>query len=67
MAFSLCSLFGGQPCLDSYDWLCLMAHPGSTDHTVPYGTGPIFAHAPGSSCLATIVSSLRDKHMVPLR
>jgi len=36
------------------------AKPGATDHTVPYGTDHVRA-LPGISCLATLVSSLRDK------
>jgi hypothetical protein len=50
-----------------YDWLvrggyCLRwwTKRGATDHTVPYGTDHVYP-LPGISCLATFVSSLRDK------
>jgi hypothetical protein len=38
---------------------------GATDHTVPYGTDHVWP-LPGISCLATFVSSLRDKRLVSL-
>src|SRR5580692_6789246 len=37
---------------------------GATDHTVPYGTGHAYP-VPGISCLATLVSSLRDQKSEP--
>ena len=40
--------------------LACWTNPGATDQTVPYGTDQVWP-LPGISCLATLVSSLRDK------
>jgi hypothetical protein len=35
--------------------------PLQTDHTVPYGTGPVLRLFLAMNCQATIIQSLRDK------
>ena len=49
--------------LDHVRHLVTLLPLGSTppDHTVPYGTVVLWGAIPGTSCLATIGLSLRDK------
>ncbi len=49
-------MIGGEKGLLSW----MVEKRGATDHTVPYGTDHVCL-LPGISCLATFVSSLRDK------
>jgi hypothetical protein len=52
-----------------FSWKCAPCRVGAhtcTNHTVPYGTALWVGAVPGTSCLATISLSLRDKSHSPI-